>query len=138
MRVARARRLGIDYTTYASIRAASGHDVVAFLFSGNALDLTPRRLTLPDRAAARLGMLDGAAGRLAAVHAPAHPGAVLSANAGLLDRAAPAPRFTDGWSALREKIAGWCAKAACPPMAWCWCPPPVSSGNGARRASWPA
>ncbi|MFO7919791.1 MAG: hypothetical protein R6U99_03090 [Nioella sp.] len=106
VRVARARRLGLDYSTYASIRAASGHDVVAFLFSGNALDLRPRRLTLPDPVAARLGMLDGAAARLAAVHAPAHPGAVLSANPGLLDHAGPAPRFTDGWGAVREKIAG--------------------------------
>jgi len=47
-----------------------------------------------------------AAARLAAVHAPAHPGAVLSTNPGLLDHAGPAPRFTDGWGAMREKIAG--------------------------------
>lgn len=36
-RVARAKELGLDYKSYASIRAASGHDVVAFLFSSNAL-----------------------------------------------------------------------------------------------------
>lgn len=106
VRVARAKRLGIDYTTYASIRAASGHDVVAFLFSGNALALTPRRVTLPDAEAARLTGLQGAADRLAAVHTPAHPGAVLGANPGLLDRAGPAPAFTESWSAMRDRITG--------------------------------
>ncbi|WP_420396939.1 hypothetical protein [Nioella sp.] len=106
VRVARAKRLGIDYTTYASIRAASGHDVVAFLFSGNALEMTPRRLTLPDHVTERLGGLGGAADRLAAIYAPAHPHALLSANPGLLDHSAPAPRFTESWSAMRDRIQG--------------------------------
>ena len=106
VRVARAKRLGIDYKTYASIRAASGHDVVAFLFSGNALEMTPRRLTLPDHVTERLEGLEGAADRLAAIYAPAHPDALLSANPGLLDHAAPAPRFTESWSAMRDRIQG--------------------------------
>lgn len=106
VRVARARRLGIDYKTYASIRAASGHDVVAFLFSGNALHMTPARIALPAPVADRLCGLDGAADRVAAVYRPAHPGAVLAANAGLLDHAAPAPQFTESWSALRDRIQG--------------------------------
>ncbi|TBX20722.1 hypothetical protein [Nioella sediminis] len=106
VRVARAKRLGIDYTTYASIRAASGHDVVAFLFSGNALEMTPRRLILPDHVTERLEGLEGAADRLAAIYAPAHPDALLSANPGLLDHAAPAPRFTESWSAMRDRIQG--------------------------------
>ncbi|WP_233491762.1 hypothetical protein [Nioella nitratireducens] len=104
VRVARAKRLGIDYTTYASIRAASGHDVVAFLLSGNALDLTPTRTALPMVAADRLGALDGAAERVAAIYAPVHPKAVLAANAGLLDHADAAPRFTESWSATRDRI----------------------------------
>lgn len=104
VRVARAKRLGIDYTTYASIRAASGHDVVAFLFSGNALQMTPKRFALPAQVADRLHGLDGAADRLAAVYAPAHPDGVLSANSSLLDHAAPAPRFTESWSAMRDRI----------------------------------
>jgi hypothetical protein len=103
-RVARARELGLDYTTYASIRAASGHDVLAFLFSGNALALTPRRLRIEGAEAARLAGLSGAAGRLAAVYAPAAPGAVLDANPGLLDHAAPAPGFDAGWSATRGRL----------------------------------
>ena len=106
VRVTRAKRLGIDYTTYASIRAASGHDVVAFLFSGNALDLRPRRVSLSGEVADRLRALDGAAERLAAVYAPAHPGAVLQANPALLDHAAPAPGFADSWSAMRDRVRG--------------------------------
>ena len=106
VRVARAERLGIDYKTYASIRAASGHDVIAFLFSGNALQMAPGRVALPPSVSDRLAPLDGAAERLAAIYAPAHPGAVMAANAGLLDHAAPAPPFTESWSAMRDRIAG--------------------------------
>ena len=106
VRVARAQRLGIDYKTYASIRAASGHDVVAFLFSGNAVGLAPSRATVALEAADRLASLDQAAERLVAVYAPAHPDAVLAANAGLLDHAAPAPYFTESWSAMRDRIRG--------------------------------
>ncbi len=36
-RVARAAELGLDYKSYAGIRATTGRDVVAFLFSSNAL-----------------------------------------------------------------------------------------------------
>ena len=32
VRVARAKRLGLPYRTYATIRASSGRDIVAFLF----------------------------------------------------------------------------------------------------------
>lgn len=106
VRVARAKRLGIDYKTYASIRAASGRDVVAFLFSGNALAMTPRRITLSGHVADRLKTLEGAADRLAAVYAPAHPQGVMSANPGLLDYASPAPRFTESWPELRARLRG--------------------------------
>ncbi len=39
-RVRRARELGLEYKTYAGVRASTGHDVVAFLFSSNALRLS--------------------------------------------------------------------------------------------------
>ncbi len=103
-RVARAKELGLDYTTYASIRAASGHDVLAFLFSGNALALTPRRLRIERGEAARLAALSGRAGRLAAIYAPADPAAVAQLNPDLLDHAAPAPGFDAGWSATRARL----------------------------------
>lgn len=104
LRVKRAQALGLDYRTYASIRAASGHDVVAFLFSGNALDLTPRRVAVPAGVATRLETLDGAAERVAAVYAPAHPVAVGDANPGLFEHVGPAPAFTESWRQMRERV----------------------------------
>jgi len=115
VRVARAKRLGIDYTTYASIRATSGHDVVAFLFSGNALGLASSRVALSLDTADRLAVLDGAADRLAAVYAPAHPAAILAANVGVLDHADAAPRFTESWSAMRDRVCGIVRDRGLPP-----------------------
>ncbi len=102
LRVARAKRLGLPYKTYASIRAASGRDVVAFLFSGNALDLRPGRIRVPAVQAARL--TDLAADRLAAVYSPAAPEYVIEINAGLLDAAGRAPGFTAKWRAARDDL----------------------------------
>lgn len=39
LRVARAKEIGLDYKTYAGVRATTGHDITAFLFSTNALRL---------------------------------------------------------------------------------------------------
>jgi len=39
MRVRRAAEIGLDYKTYATVRATTGRDVVAILFSTNALRL---------------------------------------------------------------------------------------------------
>ena len=103
LRVARAKRLGLPYQTYATIRATSGRDIVAFLFSGNALELTPRRLSLTDPVAARLSDLP--AGRIAAVYAPSHPQAVLQANLTDLDHAFRAPRITDSWAQTRAQMS---------------------------------
>ena len=36
-RVKRAKALGLDYKTYAGVRATTGRDLVAFLYSSNAL-----------------------------------------------------------------------------------------------------
>lgn len=104
VRVARARRLGIDYTTYASIRATTGHDVVAFLFSSNALDLVRQRSAIPHIQAARLHGLATAATRIVAIHIPGDPAALLADNPDLLDAATRAPGFTESWSAMRNSI----------------------------------
>jgi hypothetical protein len=104
VRVARAKRLGIDYTAYASIRAASGHDVVAFLFSGNALELGRNQTTMPAGKADRLRALSSFATRVAAIHLPADPAAVLARNPDLLEAATRAPGFTESWSAMRDRI----------------------------------
>lgn len=55
--MARAREIGLDYKTYASLRAASGRDVVAFLFSTNALRLLRAQDALAPEIAAKLGQI---------------------------------------------------------------------------------
>lgn len=105
LRVARAKRLGLDYKTYASIRAASGHDVLAFLYSGNALELTPRRLHLSDAKRARLIELNGAALNLAAIYPPSDAETVQQINVPALDACSKAPGFTASWSETRAQIS---------------------------------
>ncbi len=100
-RVKRARELGIDYKAYAGIRAATGRDVIALLFSDNALRLVRSGEIAPDRQAT-LEAIQGAS-RLALVHAPHTPETVLQINP-VLSNADLAPGFTAGWSELRERV----------------------------------
>lgn len=94
----------MNYKIYAGIRAATGRDVVAFLFSSNALDVLPRRIAMPEVKAAKLDRLKDC-GRFALVQPPVQVAAVLDANP-VLQRAAPAPRIDDGWSTVREAVRG--------------------------------
>lgn len=91
-RVARAREIGLDYRVYASVRAATGRDIIGFLFSSNALRLHLERqgqgATMPEARAAHLGGIGGCR-RIALVQPPFGPGQL---EALPLDRAAPAPR----------------------------------------------
>lgn len=107
LRVARARDLGLDYRTYASVRAATGHDVVAFLFSSNALRIAADRPRLPGDRAAKLGALCDC-GRIALTVRPLAPPAAIGANPGLLDAASPAPPalgpFAEARAALRQAL----------------------------------
>lgn len=100
-RVRRAKELGLEYRTYASVRAASGHDVVAFLFSSNALRVFPgqtmpedRVVKLADLRAARIGL---AQGRLA-------PETLLQAGQGLVDAAHPAPPALASFAEARARL----------------------------------
>jgi hypothetical protein len=108
LRVRRARELGLDYKTYAGVRAATGHDLVAFLFSSNALRVTVMRPALPDDRAARLAALVDA-GRIALTTAPLTPGTVL-AGTDVLDGAYAAPGWLDAFGdqarAIRAAIMG--------------------------------
>ena len=104
--VARAKRLGLPYKTYATIRATTGHDIVAFLFSGNALDLRRGQVMVGADVAVRLTDLGGAVGRLAAVYAPLRPEEVLAAQPGLFEAASAAPAFTATWRDARDAIRG--------------------------------
>ncbi|MFT6675911.1 MAG: hypothetical protein ACJAVM_002108 [Sulfitobacter sp.] len=103
MHVRRAHALGLDYPTYAAVRKASGRDIMALLFSSNALRVV--RADAPemplDRGAA-VSAITGAQ-RLALVHAPLNAGRIARANPAL-DHAAPAPKFTDSWGAMRDHL----------------------------------
>ncbi|WP_102222979.1 hypothetical protein [Acidimangrovimonas sediminis] len=109
MRVRRAAELGLDYKTYASVRASTGHDVVAFLFSSNALRLIAPAPHLPGDRAEKLAAL-ASCGRIALAQAPLSPARVLEA-APVLDAADPAPHALASWPAARAAI-----RAALDPM----------------------
>jgi hypothetical protein len=104
LRVRRARELGLDYKTYAGVRAATGRDLVAFLFSSNALRVGPVALRMPEARSEKLGDLRRC-GRLALIHLPLDPHGVAAANP-LLDGTGPAPAFTDGWDLIRARVSG--------------------------------
>lgn len=99
-RLRRAKELGLDYKTYASVRAASGHDVVAFLFSSNALRLIGTISVLPQDRVEKLGALVDC-GRVAVVSAPLHPDAALHAAQGLVQAAFVAPGALASFSQAR-------------------------------------
>jgi hypothetical protein len=103
LRVARAKALGLDYRTYASVRAASGHDVVAFLFSSNALRVSVRQAALPDDRGETLARLEDVA-RIALATGRLAPGLVLAANAGRLDDAHAAPPYLAPWARARQDL----------------------------------
>jgi hypothetical protein len=128
LRVRRAAELGLPYKTYAGIRASTGHDLVAFLFSSNALRVLRQTRDLPAERAAKLAAISGAgriglatlpltAARLAelapaltASHAaPAHLGSFAEARHRL--RAALGPLPSDAVLLVAEPglEAEWCA-----------------------------
>lgn len=114
-RMKRAQELGLDYRTYAGVRATTGRDIVAFLFSSNALRLH-RTAVLPEAEAEKLaGLVE--TGRLAAVYRPLDPGAVLQGNAGALDLAATAPTVFDSWGDTRRALLALTRAARVPPDA---------------------
>ena len=107
LRVRRAAAIGLDYRTYASVRAASGRDIIAFLFSSNALRvLRPGELLPQDRLAKLRGLQDCGRGLLA--HPPLDPArlaARVEAEQRLrFDTAAPAPRFAAPWREIRADV----------------------------------
>lgn len=102
-RIRRAKELGLDYKTYASVRAASGHDVVAFLFSSNALRLLGSNPALPQDRIEKLDALRDCR-RLTIVSAPIRPEVALQAALGLLDAAHAAPGALASFSQARVLI----------------------------------
>mgnify|MGYP001052180184 CR=1 FL=1 len=101
LRVRRAQALGLDYRTYAGVRACTGHDVVAFLFSSNALRVSLVRPAMPEDRVEKL--VEVQCGRLALAVAPLTPGLVAAANP-VLDGAWPAPYALAGFGEMRERV----------------------------------
>jgi hypothetical protein len=101
LRVKRAQALGLEYRTYASVRAATGHDVVAFLFSSNALRVSLVQPAMPFDRMQKLA--DVECGRLALAVAPLTPGMVETENP-VLDGAWPAPYALAGFGEMRDRV----------------------------------
>ena len=103
LRVRRAAELGLDCKTYAGVRATTGHDVVAFLFSTNALRLMAPGQALPEDRQAKLAGIAGAV-RIALAQGRLLPPAVLESGAGHLDAAHPAPAALAPWAEARARL----------------------------------
>ncbi|MBL9074130.1 hypothetical protein [Tabrizicola sp.] len=102
LRVKRAKALGLDYRTYAGVRAMTGHDVVAFLFSSNALRVSLMRPAMPEARALKLKEVQ--CGRLALAVAPLTPGLLETANPVVLDAVHPAPYALAGFGEVRAVL----------------------------------
>ncbi len=116
LHVRRAAEIGLDYRTYAGVRATTGHDLVAFLFSTNALRLLRERDRLAAADAGKLAAARGI-GRLVAAQPPLDPAAVRDALAGQgvdIDAVARAPGLADGWGGTRAAIRGLLTEGRAP------------------------
>ena len=101
--VVRARELGLDYKTYAGVRATTGRDLVAFLFSSNALGVFRDGAPLAAGRAGRIAQI------VAAPHLGTAPGldpAALGERIGALSARA-LPGFGASWPALRDDMKSW-------------------------------
>ncbi len=103
-RVSRAAELGLDYKSYASIRAASGHDVIAFLFSSNALRVFASSGRMPEDRLSKLTAVGGAS-QLAAALPPLTPERLLQTlprdDMPLFASSFAAPDFRHSWGETR-------------------------------------
>jgi len=115
MRVRRAAELGLDYRTYAGVRAATGRDVIGFLFSSNALRVLRPGDVLPEGHAARLVAIR--AGRVGLANPPLLPSVLAAACGAAMDATAVAPALLAPWGASRAAVdaarqaSGWPADA---------------------------
>lgn len=108
-RVKRARELGIDYKSYAGIRAATGRDIIALLFSSNALRLVREERLDAERLAALEAVRQ--AELLSLVQPPLDPERVILVNP-VLDAADRAPGLRETWGETRARL--WALKGKLP------------------------
>jgi hypothetical protein len=115
LRVRRAKEIGLDYRTYAGIRATTGHDLVAFLFSTNALHVFRDGQMLDDARRDRLNA-NRNIGQMIAALPPVDAGWLQAtlAQQGVAVSAAPAPTLRNGWSETRAIILDLLRSAGCP------------------------
>ncbi len=102
LRVRRAAELGLPYKTYAGVRAATGHDLVGFLFSSNALQVLRAGQTLPEDRRAHLAALHQT-DRVGLLHSGIRTIPELDAS-----YAAPAPHLP--WSTMRDHLRAIAAR----------------------------
>lgn len=98
LRVRRAKALGLPYKTYAGIRASTGHDLVGFLFSSNALGVYRRGQQIPVLVMDKLADLS-ACERIGLEHRR-----IDLSQINVLDRIAPAPAPQLSWAAMRDHM----------------------------------
>lgn len=105
-RVRRARELGHDYPTYALARETTGRDIIAFLFSSNALRLLRPEDTLPAPRIEKLAALTGCDQALLA-HPPLDPDRIATAlarNGITLAGAGRAPAAFAPWREIAARV----------------------------------
>lgn len=116
LRVKRAQELGLDYRTYAGVRAASGHDIVAFLFSTNALRLLREGQALAPGRAEKLAVTRDT-GWLLAAQPPLDPEttrAGLGAQGVAFQAAIRAPGAQQSWGEVRGRLRDLLARTRHP------------------------
>ncbi|MGB0658609.1 MAG: hypothetical protein ACPGNV_00430 [Mangrovicoccus sp.] len=105
IRVKRAAEIGMDYRSYARVRASTGHDIVAILFSSNALRLFRDQQNLSVERAAKLALIQNCERRGLAI-APLSVPKMGQATEGHLDGVSPAPPAFASWASQRDHIRG--------------------------------
>jgi hypothetical protein len=116
LRVKRAAAIGLDYKTYAGFRASTGHDIVALLFSTNALRMLRPGDALPEPRAVKLRATRGLA-HLVATQPPLDPvrvTAALAAEGIALGACHRAPAVAQSWSEIRGGIRAILAEQRLP------------------------
>ncbi len=116
LRVKRAAEIGLDYKTYAGVRATTGHDIIAFLFSTNALRLLREGDRMEAAEAARLAETRNLS-QLLAAQPPLDPARVrdaLGAQGIAVDAAIRAPGIAQSWSETRRTLRTLLAEARMP------------------------
>lgn len=98
-RVARAKELGLPYKTYAGLRAASGDDLIGFMFSSNALDVMRRGDKVPAVKGNKINALKDVV-TIGAAHVPTEPSQLTPP----LQSAYAAPKPLAPWSQTRDDL----------------------------------